>query len=326
MTERSFIQRREGFWQEFEGVLSGGRKQLAARAGWFPQGFRELTQDLNTARAHGFDPQLVERLNRLVLEGNQLLYGQHDWSPKPFILFIIRTFPQKVRAQWRGLGAACLIFYGLVFFSALLCIRFPDLVYELLPESQADDLEMMYDPAGEHFLVPRDVGTDADMFGFYIYNNISIAFRTFAAGILGGIGSLFMLAVNAVFLGAAAGHLINRGLGNTFFPFIIGHGSFELTAIIISAQGGLLLGYRFFITRGLSRGASLRAAGRDALPLISGAALMLLIAAVIEAFWSSRYGLPLPLRYGAGISGWILLLLYFLFAGRGKRKKDGPGL
>jgi hypothetical protein len=91
------------------------------------------------------------------------------------------------------------------------------------------------------------------------------------------------------------------------------------------------LGYRLFITRGLSRGASLRAAGKDALPLISGAALMLVIAAVIEAFWSSRYGLGEALRYCVGIAGWVLLLLYFLFAGassidRGKRKKDEPGL
>lgn len=218
MTERNFIQRREGFWREFEGTLSGGRKQLRAGAGRFPQGFRELTADLNTARAHGFDPALIERLNRLVLEGNQILYGQHDWSFKALALFILRTFPQRVRSQWRGLGAACLIFYGLAFFSAFLCIRFPELVYELLPESQAENLETMYDPAGEHFLVPRDVESDADMFGFYIYNNISIAFRTFAAGILGGIGSLFMLGVNAVFLGAAAGHIINRGLGGNLFP------------------------------------------------------------------------------------------------------------
>ncbi|GHV65843.1 hypothetical protein AGMMS49587_20470 [Spirochaetia bacterium] len=107
--------------------------------------------------------------------------------------------------------------------------------------------------------------------------------------------------------------------GGTFFPFIIGHCSFELTAIILSAQGGLLLGYRFFITRGLSRGASLRTAGKEALPLISGAALMLVVAAVIEAFWSSRYALGEALRYGVGISLWVLLLLYFLFAGRGKR-------
>jgi uncharacterized membrane protein SpoIIM required for sporulation len=326
VTERNFVQRREAVWQEFEGIVSGGRKKVRSRAAWFPQGFRELTQDLNTARAHGFDPLLIERLNRLALEGNQLFYGQREFSLRPAAFFITRTFPQKVRSQWRGIGAAFLIFYGIAFFCAFLSVRFPDLVYELIPESQAVSLEEMYDPSGEHFLVPRDVSSDADMFGYYIYNNISIAFRTFAAGILGGAGSLFMLGVNAVMLGAAAGHLINVGFGETFFPFIIAHSSFELTALIFSAQAGLLLGYRFFVTRGLSRSASLRVAAKEALPLISGAALMLVIAAVLEAFWSSRHELPLPLRYGAGAAFWILLLLYFLFAGSSIGKKHEPDL
>lgn len=318
MTERNFVQRREGVWREFEELIRGSQRKIKAQAAGFPRRFRELTQDLNIARAHGFDPAIVERLNILINEGNQILYDQRNWSLKEPARFIVQTFPQKVRAQWRGIGAGLLTFYGLAFFTAFLVIRFPDLAYEILPEAQLSALEEMYDPAGEHFLVPRDVGSDADMFGFYIYNNISIAFKIFAGGIFAGIGSLFLLCLNAVFLGISTGHIINNNLGGTFFPFIVGHSSFELTAIVFSAQGGLLLGYRLFITRGLSRGASLRQAGKDALPIIAGSGLLLVLAAVIEAFWSSRYHLPLALRYGAGISGWILLLVYFLFAGRSK--------
>jgi uncharacterized membrane protein SpoIIM required for sporulation len=301
-------------------MIRGNRKAVRDRAGCFPRRFRELTQDLNTARAQGFAPEIIERLNILINEGNQILYGRHGWPLKEPARFILRTFPQKVRAQWRGITAGLLLFYGLAFFFAALTVRFPDLVYEILPESQVSGLEEMYDPQGEHFLVPRNVSSDADMFGFYIYNNISIAFKTFAGGIFAGIGSLFLLCFNAVFLGTAAGHIVNRGLGGTFFPFVIGHGSFELTAVVFSAHAGLTLGYRFFVTRGLSRGASLRRAGKDALPIMSGSALLLTLAAVIEAFWSSRHQLPPALRYGAGAAGWVLLLCYFLFAGRGAEK------
>jgi uncharacterized membrane protein SpoIIM required for sporulation len=316
VTERNFILRREAFWRKFEGIIRGSQKGIKTHAAFFPQGFRELTQDLNTARVHGFDPAIIERLNILINEGNQILYGQRGWSLKGPLRFILQTFPQKVRAQWRGIGAALIIFYGLAFFSGLLTVRFPELAYEFMPESQVSSLERMYDPASEHFLTPRDIGSDADMFGFYIYNNISIAFKIFAAGILAGIGSIFLLCFNAIFLGTAAGHIINKGLEETFFSFIVGHSSFELTAIIFSAQAGLLMGYRLFVTRGLSRGASIRAAGREALPIIAGSGLMLVLAAVIEAFWSSRHELSPALRYGAGITGWVLLLLYFLFAGR----------
>jgi uncharacterized membrane protein SpoIIM required for sporulation len=319
MTQQSFVSRREAFWNDFEKLVRGSRRNLQEQAARFPRYYRELTQDLNTARAHGFDPSIIERLNALVLEGNQLLYTKRSFSLKGAADFLLRTFPQAVRSQWRSLGTAALIFYGLAVFFGYLCIRYPPMVYEIIGEDQAWDLERMYDPESRHFLTPRDVSSDADMFGYYIYNNVSIAFRTFAGGILAGFGSLLLLCINAVFLGAAAGHIIGLGFGGTFFPFIIGHSALELTAILFSAQGGLLLGYRLFITRGLSRTASIKLAGKAALPLISGAGVMLLIAAVIEAFWSSRHQVPAGLRYAAGVAIWVLLILYFTLTGRKKK-------
>jgi uncharacterized membrane protein SpoIIM required for sporulation len=319
VNEQNFIRNRKQFWDEFEAVINGGAKEIRAYARRFPRSFREITQDLNTAKAHGFDPALIIRLNYLALEGNQILYGGRTWSPKEAAGFIFRTFPRTVRAQWRGLGIAHLIFYGLVFFSFFLCLNFPPLVYEIIPETQVMDLENMYDPESSYYLTPRDVSSDADMFGFYIYNNISIAFRTFAGGILAGVGSLLILCVNGIFLGAAAGHMVNQGLGAAFFPFIIAHSAFELTAIVMSAQAGLLLGFRLFVTQGLSRRASIRRAGKIALPLITGSTLLLVLAAVIEAFWSSRHLLPPAIRYGAGIAAWALVIAYFTLMGRGSR-------
>jgi uncharacterized membrane protein SpoIIM required for sporulation len=318
MKEQTFIKSREAFWNEFEQAVRGGRKALKAKAAWFPKGYRELTQDLNTARAHGFDPSIIERLNTLVLEGNQILYSRRSFSLRGVADFILRIFPRAIRSQWRSLGAVMLLFYGIAFFFGYLCVRYPSMVYEVMGEDQARNIKEMYDPESYHFLNPREVSSDADMFGFYIYNNISIAFRTFAGGILAGIGSLVICCFNALFLGVAAGHIINLGYGNSFFPFVIAHSAFELTAIVFSAQGGLLLGYRLFVTRGLSRAASLKEAGKAALPIISGSGIMLVIAASLEAFWSSRHTLPIMLRYGVGVSLWVLLLFYFMLAGRKK--------
>ena len=319
MTQQNFVKRRQQLWDKIEAVVNGGYKEIKAQSAWFPAAFRELTQDLNTARAHAFDPVLIERLNRLVLEGNQLLYGQHSFSFKKFSDFILKTFPQAVRASWKGIAVAHLIFYGIAFFIIALCFRFPDFVYEVLPENIAKQFEIMYDPESAHFLMPRNVSSDADMYGYYIYNNISIAFRTFAGGILAGVGSLFILSFNALFMGAVTGHIINKGFFHTLFPFMIGHASFELFAIILSAHAGLLLGYSLFVTKGLTRQVSLRIAGKTAIPLITGSAILLVIAAVIEAFWSSKHQIPIQIRYSVGAAGWLFLYLYFIFAGRGNK-------
>ncbi|MCL2210108.1 MAG: stage II sporulation protein M [Treponema sp.] len=319
MTEKNFIQRREAAWKEFSKLIIGSKSDLKKRAVQFISRFREMTQDLNTAKACGYDPAIIERLNMLVNEGNQILYAQHNWTLKEPLRFIRYTFPQKVRSQWRGILAVTLLFYGIGIFFLLLCVRFPDITSELLPAHQLVQYEEMYNPENELFLKPRDTGSDADMFGFYIYHNISIAFRTFACGILAGFGSLLILCFNAGFMGIIEGHLINTGYAKTLYPFIITHSAFELTAIIFCAYGGMLLGYRFFVTNGLTRGASVKKAGQNAFPVIAGSAVMLVIAAAIEAFWSSKHMLPFALRMSAGAAVWILLLLYFLLAGRKKQ-------
>ena len=55
------------------------------------------------------------------------------------------------------------------------------------------------------------------MFGFYIRNNIGVAFQCFAGGLFAGVGSLFFLAYNGAFGGALAGYLTERGLSSTFY-------------------------------------------------------------------------------------------------------------
>jgi len=98
---------------------------------------------------------------------------------------------------------------------------------------------------------------------------------------------------------------------------------------VLSAQAGLLLGYSLFVTRGLSRAASLKSAAKTALPIIAGAAGLLVLAAAVEAFWSSRHELPLTVRYGVGAATWVFVILYLAFAGRsrgkgcGKKQEDG---
>jgi uncharacterized membrane protein SpoIIM required for sporulation len=314
VTQQYFVRTRQPFWNKIEECIRG--RTIRSCSIWFPRAFRELTQDLNTARAHGFDPAIIERLNRLVLEGNQILYGQRSFSPGALLDFLVYRFPQAVRFHWKGIAAVHLLFYVFIFAVFFLCIRKGEFAYTILGEHQAWNLEEMYNPVSRHFLKPRDVGSDADMFGYYIYNNISVAFRTFGGGIVAGAGSLIILIFNAVFFGAAAAHIVNKKFGESFLSFVIGHSSFELTAVVLSAFAGLYLGYRLFVTQGLTRAASLKRAGKTAVPLIGGSALLLVAAAALEAFWSSRQAVPVPVKYGVGAANWILIFAYFILSGR----------
>jgi uncharacterized membrane protein SpoIIM required for sporulation len=155
------------------------------------------------------------------------------------------------------------------------------------------------------------------MFGFYIYNNISVGFRTFAGGIAAGIGTLLLLLFNGVVIGGVAGHLTRLGYHDTFWPFVAGHGSFELTAIVICGAAGLVIGHAVIAPGQLPRVQALKQSALRAVALVMGAAFMLLLAAFIEAFWSSSPAAREVKYTMAGVL-WLVVILYLTFAGRGR--------
>jgi uncharacterized membrane protein SpoIIM required for sporulation len=179
-------------------------------------------------------------------------------------------------------------------------------------------MEAMYDPQNK--AVGRDASraseTDFQMFGFYIMNNISIGFRTFASGLLLGIGTLVILFYNGVTIGAVAGHLTQMGFGETFWPFVSGHSAFELTAIVICGCAGLVLASAIFSPGLMTRSEALVRAGRESIVLVLGAAMMLLIAAFIEAFWSSSVSIAPSVKYTVAALLWMLVIGFLTFSGR----------
>ena len=66
----------------------------------------------------------------------------------------------------------------------------------------------------------------------------------------------------------------------------------------------------------LTRLSALRRAAQASMPLVYGIILFLFVAAFFEAFWSSSSLVPVWLKYLVGGSLWMLVLSYFLLAGR----------
>jgi uncharacterized membrane protein SpoIIM required for sporulation len=183
-----------------------------------------------------------------------------------------------------------------------------------MSESMVSHMEKSYGEFGKG----RDDGTDAMMASFYVYNNVGIAFRCFATGILFGLGSIFFLVYNGLLIGVVAGAVGAAGHGRNLFTFIIGHGAFELTAIVISGAAGIAMGYALVDTGPRTRWESLRAKSGDLFRMIMGAALMLLVAAFIEGFWSPSAILP-QVKWGVAGGLYVLVMSYLVFAGRSRR-------
>ncbi len=258
----------------------------------------------------------MSELNELALAGHRLLYQARTGEVRGIGRFLATDFPRAVRSEWRLVASLHALFYGLALVLGILAWLDPDLIYSFVSPERVSEVEAMYDPSGADTAL-RGADTDATMFGFYIWNNVSIAFRTFASGLAFGVGTLVSVVANALNLGLIASHLAREGSAEPFFSFVIGHGSFELTAILLSGVAGMRLGLAVLAPGARSRIAALRAAARSSLPIIAGAALMLVLAAGIEAFWSPR-DLPAGLKYAVGAGLWLLVGLWLGTAGRSR--------
>ena len=66
----------------------------------------------------------------------------------------------------------------------------------------------------------------------------------------------------------------------------------------------------------LARSESLRLAARKSVQLLCGVMVFLLIAAFIEAYWSSTTSIAPWAKYLVGAALWLLVAAYLIFAGR----------
>lgn len=322
MKQTAFEQLHAPTWLALEQLLltleKGEKPEPSAQQQFAPL-FRKVCHFHALAKERHYSSFLVDHLDHLVVRAHQQLYRRKHAVLHQLLQFVVHGFPARVRAEKHAVFWAALFFVGpaLGFFLGILFK--PELVYTVLAPMQTAEMEMMYDPDNRVLGAARDSDTNWGMFGFYIYNNISVAFRTFASGLMLGVGSGFFLVYNGALIGAVAGHLTNVGFTTTFYTFVVGHGSFELTAIVLAGAAGLKLGYSLLVPGQLTRLDALKRAARVAIELVYGVVLMLLIAAFIEAFWSSNNLFAPWQKYTVGALLWALVLGYLLFSGRSNR-------
>ncbi|MCP3662223.1 MAG: stage II sporulation protein M [Gammaproteobacteria bacterium] len=326
MRQQQFEQKYQNQWDALGELLASldmpKREQKPEALVRLPHLYRQVCNHYAISRSRRYSPALVRQLKELVWRGHRALYHQGGVSWWRLFSFIGVGFPRALRQHSRYFWLATTLFLLPAVIVGVLCYSDPDLIYSIMSEDQVANMESMYDPSNRHVgrSVERSAEIDFTMFGFYIYNNISIGFRTFAAGILAGVGTVFLLLFNGIVIGGVAGHLTQLGFSDTFWPFVSGHGAFELTAIVICGAGGLMLAHGVVAPGQLSRLEALKRKAREALSLVMGAALMLLVAAFIEAFWSSS-GMPNGVKFSVAGGLWLFVILYLGLAGR---ERHGP--
>lgn len=311
MTPADFIKRRKGDWVELEQMVSDspvGRRLRSSSDGASRLAglFRSACSDLARARASGYPDDLIDYLNNLTARAHNLFYLAPPFPLRRIWQFFTTLFPLTVRRNATYVVAGLLLFYGPMAGMIALSAYDEEVLYQIVPKSMLEGVEKMYEKGhGEG----REETADVMMTGFYVRNNIGIAFQCFSAGIFLGLGSIIIILFNGVLIGAIVGFVAQSPAGMNLLSFIIGHGPFELTAICLSGAAGLRLGFGVIITGNRRRVDSLRLAAADAVRLVLGAAALLLGAALIEGFFSPS-GLPMAVKFTFGGLCTLFLVWY----------------
>jgi len=304
-------------WLDYQQLSRKERKNRTAPDLDFPADYRHVCHHLALAQSRMYSPLLIERLNQLVVRGHNQLYSSriHFWHR--IVDFFLRGLPQLIRQERHIVYLSAALFFGSLI-SMIIAIQIqPELVYSVMPGEQVVMIEEMYDPKNSsRFGREREADSDMLMFGFYIRNNTGIGFQTFSGGLAFGLGTLFFILYNGLMIGAVAGHLTQIGYIETFWSFVSGHSAFELTAIVLSGAAGFKLAQALIMPGRKSRRLALLDNAHIAIQIIYAAALLFVMAAFIEAFWSSQAIIPAKIKYAVGITLWVLLITYFVRVGR----------
>jgi uncharacterized membrane protein SpoIIM required for sporulation len=305
-------------WAEYSTLLDAVERSKATDVERLPGLFRGVCQDLALAQYRMQGMRAVEALNQLVIRGYKHLYRPRSVGASGIVGFLSVGFPNRVRREWRLFWFCSLIFW-LPFFGMMAAVQ-SDVAWAqaILGDAGMLGLEEMYggDTARQTEHLRREYGSNFMMFGFYIKNNVGIDFRIFGGGILAGVGTMFFLIYNGLAIGASAGYVQMAGNPTSFWSFVAGHSSFELLGMVVAGMAGMRLGLGVLKPGRLPRGKALALAAKEALPLICGAAVMTVLAAFVEGFWSAQ-PVPVNLKYAVGGVFWIAWTGYFLFMGRG---------
>ncbi len=314
MKVAELLERRRQQWHDLEAMcLALERHRLrklgAAGVARFASLYRAACADLALADAYRLPPDTIAYLHHLVGRAHNQLYRSQTFRWRQWGHEMFLALPRRLLFD-RALWLAFVVFWGVFGLSMLLSYSSREYTEDVVGEAAMAHMQEMY--SGEIF--GRDPGTNTVMTGFYVFNNASIGLQCFTAGLVLGVGGLYVTVSNALALGAVFGFMLTTPERHNFVQFVTAHGPFELTAIVFSAAAGMRLGFSLIATGGLSRAASLRKAAFEAMPAAGAAVVLFCLAAVIEGFLSPSTA-PYVAKVAVAVASTALLLIYVVGLG-----------
>ncbi len=318
MITARWLEKRKPYWDHLEGMVQrSGRRGLQALSASELRElgllYRQVAADLSSVREDPMSRRLADYLNQLLGRAHNLIYMGRRPRPRGILRFYRRGFPQTFRTTIDYTLAALGIFLGAALVGFLTSLGDPAFERFFLGGPMVDTIE-------RHHMWTQSILTIKPLASSAIMtNNLMVSFSTFALGITGGLGTIYMMAMNGLLLGVISAACWQAGMSLQLWSFVLPHGVLELPAIFIAGGGGLLIARGLLFPGLLPRRDALVVYGGQGVRLVLGIIPTLVIAGIIEGFLSPS---PMPIAakmlFALGAGG--LLAIYLTQGGRYSRR------
>jgi uncharacterized membrane protein SpoIIM required for sporulation len=319
-----WIARREKSWRKLDDLLRQAERQglkalKTEDIKTLASLYRSVSADLARARTHQVGDALIEDLQALTSRSYSQIYQgsrRQDW--RAVVNFYRYGFPAAVRQSWGYIAIATALFIisGLVaWWYSWQDPAFMSLV--LSPGFVAEVQE------SEELWTVSILGQEPVASSYIMVNNIAVCFNAIFGGVAfflpqvpvitpPGVFTVYILVFNGLMIGSVATLVAQTDLAYDLWAFVFPHGSLELPAIFFAGGAGLLLARAILLPGKYRRIDALQVYGRQAAELVYGIVPMLVIAGVIEGFYSPSPLIPNLVKYVTGTILFGLLVTYCL--------------
>ena len=318
MISNRWIEQRKSSWSRLDalthqvessgiGALSGGELRE------FGLLYRQIAADLSAVRSDRASSTLEEYLNQLLSRAHNRIYSGRKSGLGSVVRFMTWEYPRIFRRLFPYVLVSFLIFLAGAALGTLLALSRPRFMRIFLGPAmqQTIDRHEMW----THSLLSMQPQASSAI----LTNNITVCFATYAGGILGTVGSIYLLFKNGLLMGVIATACARARMGLDLLSFVSAHGALELPSIFIAGGAGLRLGAGLLFPGMLRRRDSLVQGARESIRLLAGVVPLLFVAGILEAFLSPSTA-PRVVKFAVGA---VLLIGLGFWLAEGGRDKGG---
>ena len=304
---RAALLRRSKDWQAAEARAQRLRRERAASladATQLAEDYRLLAHDLARARRLIPNTRAREYLEAAYLRAHGTLYRQARRPGEALLTLFRDDLPEVTRWLAPYIAWAATIFALTVFAGYWLVHTYPDLIGLFASPDLVATVERGHLwTQGILNVVPSSV-----LALQILANNIVVSLFAYCAGFVFGLGTLYILGLNGLMLGAVFAFTAQHGLAAALFRFIVAHGCVEISVMCLSGAAGAAVGEALIRPTDGNRMESFRVAALRSGKLLVACAVLLVGTGIIEGYVSPRAWYPLWSRLVIGIGYWIFMI------------------